>query len=52
MFCVVFMLCCVATVGGSVSVSVSVNVNVNVKVNVNVNVKVSNVKYFSERWQG
>ena len=44
MFCVVFMLCCVATVGGSVSVSVSVNVNVNVKV--------SNVKYFSERWQG
>ena len=46
MFCVVFMLCCVATVGGSVSVSVSVSVNVNV------NVKVSNVKYFSERWQG
>ena len=44
MFCVVFMLCCVATVGGSVSVSVSVSVNVNVKV--------SNVKYFSERWQG
>ena len=44
MFCVVFMLCCVATVGGSVSVNVSVNVNVNVKV--------SNVKYFSERWQG